>query len=198
MADDGPRDRFDDWFDEPGTPDDPDAWSSRVDRLVRERRQTLETDDWVAETAPRARVSSRRSPVSTRAAVGLAALAVCLLLGILAAAGVFSSGSQPRRLATTTVPTVKTTPATTTVTTAPAIQVPTTPLKPGASGADVKLLQRALARAGYSTGGVDGTYGPATSAAVSAFQRAQGLSADGVAGPKTLAALQAALQQGTG
>ena len=70
---------------------------------------------------------------------------------------------------------------------------PTATLKPGATGAQVKLLQRALASLGYSTGVVDGQYGPATKQAVTAFQKADGLTADGIFGPKTLQALTRAL-----
>lgn len=197
MADNGPRDGLDDWFDEPEPP--PDAWSTRVDRLVRERERTAEIDDWVEETtvrqAPRER--SRRKPAPVL--LVLAGLAVCLLLGILAAAGVFSGGGHPHALSTRTPPTVQSTPATTTTrTTVASVPVPTAPLKPGDTGAAVKTLQRALASAGYSTGTVDGSYGPATKTAVTAFQHAHGLTADGVVGPKTLAALAAALRQGAG
>lgn len=62
-------------------------------------------------------------------------------------------------------------------------------LAPGANGADVERLQRALNDKGFSPGAIDGDYGPGTQAAVLAFQRSQGLLADGVAGPRTLNAL---------
>jgi putative chitinase len=42
----------------------------------------------------------------------------------------------------------------------------------------------------------DGVAGPATSAAVKAFQTSQGLTADGDAGPLTIAAIEAALPAG--
>ncbi|MES1246288.1 MAG: peptidoglycan-binding domain-containing protein [Actinomycetota bacterium] len=195
MAETGPRDRFDDWFDEP---EPADAWATRVDRLARAREtDDWETEDWIEETAIRPPARSRRSRPSAPVVLGLAALAVCLLLGILAAAGVFSSGGKPRTLSTTGSTTAPTTAGTTT-TAAPTVQVPTSILKPGDSGAKVTLLQRALARAGYSTGKADGSYGPATKSAVAQFQQAHGLTADGVAGPKTLAALAAALHSATG
>ena len=51
----------------------------------------------------------------------------------------------------------------------------------------------ALVNAGITVrGGVDGQYGGGTSAAVMDFQRANGLEPDGIAGPKTTAALEAA------
>jgi peptidoglycan hydrolase-like protein with peptidoglycan-binding domain len=58
----------------------------------------------------------------------------------------------------------------------------------------VKLLQRALNKLGYSVGKVDGDYGPGTQKALTDFQKAHGLAADGVLGPKTLAALTTALK----
>jgi peptidoglycan hydrolase-like protein with peptidoglycan-binding domain len=73
------------------------------------------------------------------------------------------------------------------------VRAPTTTLKSGDSGAEVKALQRALAFLGYKSGKIDGSYGPATTAAVTAFQRASGLTADGIFGPQTLKALSSAL-----
>ena len=62
-------------------------------------------------------------------------------------------------------------------------------LKPGASGDDVTKLQTTLAAKGFPPGKIDGDFGPATEAAVIAFQKANDLLADGIAGPRTLAAL---------
>ena len=61
----------------------------------------------------------------------------------------------------------------------------------GGSGL-VLALQRRLAEAGFTPGPVDGRYGPLTVAAVERFQRANGLTVDGIAGPHTLDALRAA------
>ena len=66
---------------------------------------------------------------------------------------------------------------------------PTTTLKPGDSGPQVKALQRELASLGYSVGAIDGHYGKATTKAVTAFQRSHHLTADGIVGPATLLAL---------
>lgn len=56
------------------------------------------------------------------------------------------------------------------------------------SGSEVKALQRALNAVGLTVAAT-GWYGEDTVAAVTAFQQRVGLVADGVAGPKTLAAL---------
>ena len=58
----------------------------------------------------------------------------------------------------------------------------------------VRALQTALTYLGYSTQGIDGYFGPNTEAAVKAFQKAKGLTQDGIAGPETFKALNAALQ----
>ena len=62
-------------------------------------------------------------------------------------------------------------------------------LKQGMSGSGVRALQQRLKDLGYYTGSVDGDYGDGTTAAVVAFQTANGLTADGVAGKATLNAL---------
>ncbi len=62
-------------------------------------------------------------------------------------------------------------------------------LRRGARGERVERLQRLLHEHGFPTGGVDGRFGPATEAALLAFQRANGLLADGIAGPLTWQAL---------
>jgi peptidoglycan hydrolase-like protein with peptidoglycan-binding domain len=65
----------------------------------------------------------------------------------------------------------------------------------------VRVLQRHLVTVGLSPGPIDGRYGPLTQQAVIRFQAAHGLQVDGVAGPRTLAALASAkpiLQLGAG
>lgn len=66
-------------------------------------------------------------------------------------------------------------------------------LRTGDLGAEVEDLQRALARHGFSPGDIDGSFGPATRAAVVRFQRAKGLEADGVVGANTWRALGGAV-----
>ena len=61
--------------------------------------------------------------------------------------------------------------------------------KRGAQGDTVKKIQQRLADWGYYSGNVDSIYGSRTETAVKKFQKANGLTADGVAGPATLAAI---------
>ena len=98
---------------------------------------------------------------------------------------------------TTTTPATTTTNTTTTTT-------PTTPtgsvsaangytaagsMTIGATGDEVTKLQNRLIALGYLSGRADGIYGQKTAAAVRAFQRAAGLTADGIAGKYTINAI---------
>ena len=59
-------------------------------------------------------------------------------------------------------------------------------LKKGDEGDAVRLLQSKLKGFGFLTGSVDGSFGTATEDALKAFQKANGLTADGKAGHSTL------------
>lgn len=59
----------------------------------------------------------------------------------------------------------------------------------GASGEQVRTIQQKLKRWGYYDGAVDGIFGSGTRKAVVAFQKKNGLAADGIVGPNTLRAL---------
>lgn len=71
-------------------------------------------------------------------------------------------------------------------------------LRRGSRGDAVAELQRALAKAGFDPGSADGIFGARTESAVKDFQLAHGLAADGVAGPRTLAALRPGEAGGAG
>lgn len=58
--------------------------------------------------------------------------------------------------------------------------------KIGSRGNEVRQIQQKLKSLGYYNGSVDGIYGTGTQKAVRAFQKNCGITADGVAGPKTL------------
>ncbi|MBQ9714073.1 MAG: spore cortex-lytic enzyme [Clostridia bacterium] len=62
-------------------------------------------------------------------------------------------------------------------------------LRQGASGGEVKEVQRRLKLWGYYNGNVDGVFGAGTKKAVIAFQKKNGLKADGVVGASTYKAL---------
>jgi putative chitinase len=62
-------------------------------------------------------------------------------------------------------------------------------LRRGDSGERVESLQKALKKANFDPGAIDGSFGPGTEAAVIAFQKSEGLVADGIAGAETLGAL---------
>jgi hypothetical protein len=73
--------------------------------------------------------------------------------------------------------------------TLPAVQVTVQTLRltrPMMRGTLVKQVQRALRKAGFAPGPIDGEYGPQTAHAVQQFQYQRGLVADGEVGPATL------------
>lgn len=61
--------------------------------------------------------------------------------------------------------------------------------KYGSRGSEVTQIQTKLKRWGYYNGNVDGIYGTQTLNAVKYFQRKNGLTVDGIAGPATLKAM---------
>jgi hypothetical protein len=191
---------LDDWFDEPDTAD---VWSARTERLARERYTQhggdTDVDDRLGDRAAGARARPTRGRVSHRAVFAVVAVLLLLLFGVLAAAGLFS-GNQRKAAAgsTTSTPHASSTPKTTAPVTLPqqVPALPAVPLKPGDRGTAVSQLQRALEHVGYSPGTIDGVYGAATTRTVTHFQQAHGLTADGIAGRQTLAALKRALQPG--
>ena len=61
--------------------------------------------------------------------------------------------------------------------------------KYGSRGDEVRQIQTKLKRWGYYNGNVDGIYGSQTLEAVKYFQRKNGLTVDGIAGPATLKAM---------
>jgi Putative peptidoglycan binding domain len=171
---------------------DPDDWFAESDWAG---RPTPALDDDFEPTARgRAALSDLTFTLRTLLLAALAVVAVIVVIG-LAIGGVFSGsndnrGSSPP-VTTPSTPTRTTTP-TTTAAQKPRSLAPTSTLKPGDTGAQVKRLQRALAQLGYSPGSIDGDYGSSTVAAVKRFQEASKLTADGILGPATLRALKRA------
>ena len=58
--------------------------------------------------------------------------------------------------------------------------------KLGSRGEEVRKIQKKLKELGFYSGSVDGIYGTATKQAITAFQKSCGITADGIAGKKTL------------
>ena len=64
-------------------------------------------------------------------------------------------------------------------------------IKSGSKGEVVGLVQRMLNEKGYACGSADGIFGAKTESAVKSYQKAKGLSADGIVGNNTYAKLLA-------
>lgn len=175
---------FDDWTVEPeATRSAPESAGNAAGEVP------LPLDDWLAGE-PVLEPSARPSSLD-KAGLAVAAL-LLVLFGGLAIAGVFTSAHHRHPPPVTTAPPSPTTTATSAAVrpkTHGAVAVPTTTLKPGDTGPQVTDLQQTLTALGYSTGTPDGNYGPATKTAVARFQRASGLTADGVFGSQTLSVL---------
>lgn len=62
-------------------------------------------------------------------------------------------------------------------------------IRPGEKGEKVKWMQWAICKAGYKIA-IDGSFGPATQAALKKAQKAWKLTADGICGPKTQAKIK--------
>ncbi|MEZ0075304.1 L,D-transpeptidase family protein [Planotetraspora sp. GP83] len=73
---------------------------------------------------------------------------------------------------------------------------PARTLKPGDKGADVLALQRRLTELGYWLSTPSGTFGPLTTQAVYALQKAAGLPRDAVVGLRTRRALELGVRPG--
>lgn len=189
---------YDDWFDEPAPPGDDPGRSSRGGDAVYDGVD----DVWVIPEDERRGGRRRagggdiviggRQLTTTQFAIIVAAV-LAVFFGILAAAGVFSSSPKAAAPTITTITTLTQPTTTGSQVTTPAATPPTSELKPGDTGKQVKLLQGALNALDFTVGKPDGFYGPKTQSAVEQFQNSKGLTADGVVGPATLQALSQAL-----
>ena len=155
----------------------------------------------------------QRQALVVLAVVAIVAVIAVGFLVVRSIGGSDSATTTPTTSATVPTTPASTTPASTTLsTTTPSTTTPsTTPstttttvtsvptdatLKAGSTGPSVTSLQLALTQLGYDPGTADGKFGAATTEAVSAFQKAKGLTEDGVAGPTTLAAINTELAAG--
>jgi hypothetical protein len=184
---------YDDWFDEPEPPSETQSAVGRGGYGDTEESWVLPEDEAAGDHQPWEVVVFGRTLTATQVAI-VAVSVLALIFAILAAAGVFSSGSPSAPPVTTpTAPVTVTVSTSTPTVTTPTTSAPAQTLSPGDTGEQVKVLQQALNSLGYSTGKPDGVYGPTTQIAVEKFQAAKGLAQDGVVGTETLNALQQAL-----
>ena len=80
----------------------------------------------------------------------------------------------------------------------PSGQTEETLSKMGSTGSEVRQIQTKLKNWGYFNDKIDGIYGSKTRAAVIWFQKKNGLTADGIAGPATLKAMGIFTQSSSG
>jgi hypothetical protein len=178
----------DDWF------GDLDTEERRIPDVPEAENDSPRADDWLDEAGDDQLRQSRFQTIDRRMVIVAVSLLVLLIAG-LAATGVFSgSGAKVPAGPSSRIQTTQTTTAARATTQPRRLAAPTTTVKPGDTGTQVLVLQRALASLGFSSGKSDGQYGPATKNAVTRFQHSVGLTADGILGPATLRSLGHALR----
>ena len=184
---------YDDWFDEPEPLTETQSGANRGVYEDADEVWVLPEEEGGRAPGHREIVIGGRTLTMTQVAI-IAASLLAIFFAILAAAGVFNGAkaTAPPVTPTTTAPPATATTAPVTNTN-PTVEAPAQTLKPGDTGSQVKVLQRALKALGFSPGTPDGDYGPSTQTAVERFQVSKGLAEDGVVGPETLNALRKAL-----
>lgn len=183
---------YDDWFDEPQPLTETQSGVNRGVYEDADEVWVLPEDESARAGVPREFVIGSRTLTVTQLAI-IAGSVLAVVFGLLAAVGAFNGSPAPAPRVTPPPKKITVTVPPTTAAAPPATEAPSQPLQPGATGSQVKLLQRALIQLGFLTGPADGDYGPATKIAVEKFQIAKGLGEDGVAGTQTLNALRKAL-----
>ncbi len=117
---------------------------------------------------------------------GIAVLAVLAVLGGLLAARLIPVVREVRREMSLTPTPLPPAPASVNlVTRDPSAPTPEPALRTGSKGQAVTDLQSRLKTLGYYSGEIDGRFGSGTKDAVIAFQKRNGLDADGIAGTET-------------
>jgi peptidoglycan hydrolase-like protein with peptidoglycan-binding domain len=139
------------------------------------------------------KTSAVKESTLSRTPLAVGALALALLASACNNADSRSTVAAPAVTASPTadVATPTTSPAAVPTSAAPtASPSPTASPKPKPPPYDVKAVQTRLTALKYYVGPIDGNRGSALRSAVMAFQKVNGLGADGTVGPKTLAALK--------
>ena len=184
------------------------AWLRYGRRISGDERTERSRDEWLTDgawieppTEERAQTQKRISPLTQSSrperrrserliAAGLAAI-VLIVAGAAALVALRDDPTAREPAATVSTPT-ETNPDTA----KPRLQLSERSLlRPGDQGPNVRRLQRALNQLDYDVGRADGVFGERTAAALRRFQRDSGLTPDGIAGRRTLRALNRALEQ---
>ena len=116
---------------------------------------------------------------------GIIGIAVLVALGIILATHMIPTIREVRREMSLTPTPLPPVPDTVRERNVVADVTPEPPLRNGSQGEKVWKLQERLKILGYYPGEVDGQFGPGTKEAVIAFQKKNGLDADGMAGEET-------------
>lgn len=124
----------------------------------------------------------KKNPKAIAGIIGIAVLAV---LGIILATYMVPTIREVRREMSLTPTPLPPVPDTVREKNVVADVTPEPPLRNGSQGEKVWKLQERLKALGYYQDEVDGQFGPGTREAVIAFQKANGLDADGMAGEET-------------
>ena len=124
---------------------------------------------------------------------GLIAAGILLvLLGILIGQMIPTIGMVRLEMSLTPTPEPEWPESVLAVTRDPSLPTAEPVLRTGMTGQSVKDLQSRLYTLGYYSAEIDGQYGAATKEAVTAFQRRNGLDADGIVGAETRSVLYSA------
>ena len=125
----------------------------------------------------------KKNPKTIAGLAGMAVLLAALLFMVVKLVPVAREVQREMSLTPTPLPPV---PANVmAVTPDPSLPTAAPVMRTGSKGQEVKDLQTRLSALGFYSGKIDGAFGPGTKEAVTAFQKANGLEADGIVGEET-------------
>ena len=125
----------------------------------------------------------KKNPKTIAGLAGMAVLLAALLFMVVKLIPVAQEVQREMSLTPTPLPPV---PASVmAVTPDPSLPTAAPVMRTGSKGQEVKDLQTRLSALGFYSGEIDGEFGPGTKEAVTAFQKANGLEADGIVGEET-------------
>ena len=125
----------------------------------------------------------KKNPKTIAGLAGMAVLLAALLFMVVRLIPVAQEMQREMSLTPTPLPPV---PANVmAVTPDPSLPTAAPVMRTGSKGQEVKDLQTRLSALGFYSGEIDGEFGPGTKEAVTAFQKTNGLEADGIVGEET-------------